>query len=98
MEIKQHWDEIYQKKQAHEVSWFQPRLEQSLAFIERAGISKETPILDVGGGASTLADDLTMRGFTHLSILDISDEAHSTPFATVQNFTCCLFQRVLSKG
>lgn len=54
------------------VSWYQEHAQTSLQFIQRAGIQKIDPIIDVGGGASTLVDDLLAAGFQHISVLDIS--------------------------
>lgn len=70
-----HWQQVYDTKASDEVSWYRPHLEQSLAFIERAGISRGAGLLDVGGGASTLVDDLLDRGFTNVSVLDLSERA-----------------------
>ncbi len=39
------------------------------------GIAKNAEIIDVGGGASTLADDLLKKGYQHITVLDISSEA-----------------------
>lgn len=71
----QHWDSVYASKRTDEVSWYRPHLEQSLAFIESAGLSSTDPILDVGGGASTLVDDLLDRGHGNLTVVDLSATA-----------------------
>jgi 2-polyprenyl-3-methyl-5-hydroxy-6-metoxy-1,4-benzoquinol methylase len=47
----------------------------SLELIEHTGISRAAAIIDVGGGGSTLADDLLERGFENISVLDISAAA-----------------------
>jgi len=47
----------------------------SLQCIQNTGIRKTDPIIDVGGGASTLADDLIAAGFLHITVLDISPTA-----------------------
>ncbi|MEO7506205.1 MAG: hypothetical protein ABIZ95_03125 [Pyrinomonadaceae bacterium] len=75
MEPKQHWNNIYQTKDPTELSWFQPSLTKSLAMIESAKVGADAEIIDVGGGASTLVDDLLARGFQHLTVLDISEQA-----------------------
>ena len=72
MEKQQHWDNIYQSKDPAELSWFQPSLTRSLAMIGSANLGEDAEIIDVGGGASTLVDDLLTRGFNHLTVLDIS--------------------------
>lgn len=70
-----HWENIYQQKGTERVSWFRPHLEQSLHFIETACPAKDSAIIDVGGGASTLVDDLLSRGYSNVSVLDLSETA-----------------------
>ena len=75
MERKLHWEEIYRTKQPTEVSWFAPHLETSLKLIESANLDRDAAIIDIGGGASTLVDDLVKRGFKNITVLDISSAA-----------------------
>lgn len=75
MNAKTHWETIYQTKEPTQVSWFQPHPQLSLELIRRTGIQPEEPIIDVGGGASTLADDLLASGFRSITVLDISAKA-----------------------
>jgi 2-polyprenyl-3-methyl-5-hydroxy-6-metoxy-1,4-benzoquinol methylase len=76
MDMQQHWEKVYETKAPDRVSWFRPHLETSLALIERAARSdREASIIDVGGGASTLIDDLLQRRYRNLTVLDISQEA-----------------------
>jgi ubiquinone/menaquinone biosynthesis C-methylase UbiE len=76
VDIQQHWEEVYGTQAPDEVSWFRPHLERSLALIERAlRGDRERSVIDVGGGTSTLVDDLVERGFRNLTILDISQAA-----------------------
>jgi ubiquinone/menaquinone biosynthesis C-methylase UbiE len=75
LERKSHWENIYTIKAPTEVSWFQPHPETSLELIGTAGIGKDAQIIDVGGGASTLADDLLSKGFRHITILDVASAA-----------------------
>jgi len=75
MRGEEHWDSIYGRKAPDQVSWYRPHLERSLEFIERAHLSPDAAILDVGGGASTLVDDLLERGYSDVTVLDISAAA-----------------------
>lgn len=75
MSNQAHWEAVYQQKGAERVSWFRPHLERSLEFVERAGLPPEAAIIDVGGGASTLVDDLLARGWRDLTVLDLSAAA-----------------------
>ncbi|MEJ2479541.1 MAG: class I SAM-dependent methyltransferase [Acidihalobacter sp.] len=75
MSREKHWEAVYRDKTAEEVSWFQPSPELSLALIEAAGMSRQVPIIDVGGGASRLVDRLIEAGYGDVSVLDISSAA-----------------------
>jgi 2-polyprenyl-3-methyl-5-hydroxy-6-metoxy-1,4-benzoquinol methylase len=75
MSTKQHWENVYSSKAETGVSWYAPHLALSLQLIERAAPDKHARIIDVGGGASTLVDDLLDRGFDELTVLDLSEEA-----------------------
>src|SRR5690242_1302174 len=72
MDGRSHWEDIYGSKSATSVSWYRPHLEVSLAMIRHAAQSKQSAILDIGGGASTLVDDLVKDGFQDVSVLDIA--------------------------
>ncbi len=75
MENKSHWENVYATKGVTEVSWYRTHLEKSLDLIAHTGVGKEGRIIDVGGGASTLVDDLLTEGYRHLTVLDISAAA-----------------------
>ena len=76
IDMQQHWDKVYGTKAPDQVSWFRPHLETSLALIERATRGdRSSSIIDVGGGASTLVDDLIERGYKKVTVLDISQGA-----------------------
>lgn len=70
-----HWETVYQTKAFDGVSWFAPHLHESLDLIGRLAGGPHAAIIDVGGGESTLIDDLMGRGFEDLSVLDISGAA-----------------------
>ena len=75
MSTKEHWENVYASKPATGVSWYAPHLAGSLRFIEEAAPCHEGRVIDVGGGASTLVDDLLDRGFRDVTVLDLSAEA-----------------------
>jgi SAM-dependent methyltransferase len=77
MSEHEHWETVYGQKAADQVSWYRPHLDRSLAFIDSAALAKGAAIIDVGGGASTLVDDLLERGYSNLTVLDISSTAIS---------------------
>ena len=70
-----HWNSAYESHGVAGVSWFQAEPAVSLELIERLGVSRDGAIIDIGGGASTLVDGLVDRGFTDLTVLDISEAA-----------------------
>lgn len=72
---KEHWEKVYQTKQPDAVSWFQEHATRSLELICSVGTSLDANIIDVGGGASTLVDDLLSNGFKNISVLDLSASA-----------------------
>lgn len=70
-----HWDKIYTEKSPEQVSWTQEIPKHSLEIIDGLALPKHAAIIDVGGGESHLVDHLLKRGYTDLSVLDISDKA-----------------------
>lgn len=78
MNSQEHWESVYRQKAADEVSWYRAHLETSLGFMERAAAgNRSAAIADIGGGASTLVDDLVERGYGDITVLDISQRALS---------------------
>ena len=75
MDARTHWEKIYSTKAPNQVSWYRPHLETSLALIKRAAGGRAASIIDVGGGESTLVDDLLEEGFQKISVLDVSQAA-----------------------
>jgi SAM-dependent methyltransferase len=63
---------VYQSKAVTDVSWYEPHAEKSLELIRSACVPLGDPIIDVGGGASFLVDDLLAEGYRDLTVLDIS--------------------------
>lgn len=75
MSTRTHWEKIYREKAPDTVSWYRRHLETSLELIDRAAGSRKAAIIDVGGGESTLVDDLLARGFENITVLDVSQTA-----------------------
>ena len=75
MNSKTHWEHIYETKAPTQVSWYQEHAKFSLQYIQNTGIRKTDHIIDVGGGSSTLVDDLIAESFEHITVLDISATA-----------------------
>src|SRR5438093_13268110 len=62
-EPEKHWERIYRTRAPTEVSWFQAEPRLSLDLIRRAAPDLGEPIIDVGGGTSTLVDRLLEAGY-----------------------------------
>jgi SAM-dependent methyltransferase len=75
MSTKQHWESVYGTKAPESVSWYAPHLRESMRYIRQAAPDKNLAILDVGGGESTLVDDLIHAGYRDITVLDISATA-----------------------
>ncbi|PVX82953.1 class I SAM-dependent methyltransferase [Paraburkholderia unamae] len=75
MQSRDHWNRVYTTKTPASVSWFQEHARQSMALIQESGVPKEAGIIDVGGGASTLVDDLVAQCYRDITVLDLSDAA-----------------------
>src|SRR5579863_3878062 len=69
-----HWDRAYQDGDATR-SWFQAEPTQSLRMIEATGARVEDSIIDIGGGSSRLAEELLHRGYSDITVLDVSATA-----------------------
>jgi 2-polyprenyl-3-methyl-5-hydroxy-6-metoxy-1,4-benzoquinol methylase len=74
---RQHWEGVYSNKASDEVSWFQPHAASSLRLIESVA-DKDAKVIDVGGGASTLVDDLLDAGYRDVTVLDLAESALAT--------------------
>ena len=70
-----HWESVYSTKPANTVSWFQPHADRSSRLIRDTGLPNSASIIDIGGGASMLVDDLLADGYTNLTVLDLSEAA-----------------------
>jgi SAM-dependent methyltransferase len=75
MTTQSHWDTVYQTKPADAVSWYAPHLRESLRYVKQASVNEGGAIIDVGGGESTLVDDLLAAGMSDITVLDISPAA-----------------------
>ena len=72
---QRHWDHIYESETDRQRSWQRAHLDTSLRLILHATEDLSFPVIDVGGGSSTLVDDLLDRGHASITVLDISAAA-----------------------
>lgn len=71
---RQHWDGVYGARPSDRVSWYQPRPDVSLRLVQAAA-GPTGPVVDVGAGASSLADHLLDAGWADVTVLDVSAAA-----------------------
>jgi SAM-dependent methyltransferase len=85
MSPKEHWEKVYSSKATEKLGWFAPHLQTSFDWIGKLGLALGAPIIDVGGGASTLVDDLVDAGYQSVTVLDVSGQALSLAKARLGN-------------
>ncbi|MDG2407181.1 MAG: class I SAM-dependent methyltransferase [Paracoccaceae bacterium] len=75
VDVKAHWDNVWQTKPAESTSWYQANSSRSLGYIDRVKLDKSMPVIDIGSGASRLIDGFLDLEFTDITALDISASA-----------------------
>jgi len=78
------------------VSWYEPTPRVSLELIASLGLPLDAPVIDIGGGESSLAAELVARGHTDVSVLDVSAVALSKVQAQLGTAVACLHDNVLT--
>ncbi len=74
--VKQrHWENVYTTKDVSKVGWYQEMPSISLSLLGKIGSTSKDSIIDVGCGASILADTLIHSGYHDMTLLDISSSA-----------------------
>jgi len=71
----EHWNTIYRQKSPEQMSWYEPKISASLYWFEKNKIPPRAGVIDIGGGDSTLVDDLLRMGFQDITVLDVSETA-----------------------
>jgi len=74
-EKSQHWESVYSGRDHRLFRWHQPIPGLSLELIQQATPDVDAPIIDIGGGASLLVDELHDLGYNDLTITDLSSRA-----------------------
>ena len=69
---KDHWDQKYTDSPITKLGWYEPESTPSLQLIENCAISKNSPLIDIGSGASTLISNLLALGYQNICAADIS--------------------------
>jgi 2-polyprenyl-3-methyl-5-hydroxy-6-metoxy-1,4-benzoquinol methylase len=85
MDMKSHWDSVYQTKGPDQMSWFQREATLSLELIQHVAPARDSSIIDVGAGASTLVDGLLAAGYSRITVLDLAPAAIAQAQRRLQN-------------
>ena len=78
MSDREHWEAVHARKSPEQVTWYQPHLNESLRLVRSCGLAATARIVDVGGGSSTLVDDLLHEGHQDLAVIDLAENALQT--------------------
>lgn len=72
LDLKTHWNKVYNNANAKELGWYQDYPEPSLRLIEKCDFEKNAVLLNVGVGATTLIDELLKLEYENIIASDIS--------------------------
>lgn len=72
---RHHWEQTYREKPPERLGWYAPELTTSVSWIRGLELPLSAPVIDVGGGASTLVDSLLGDGYVSVTVLDIAGAA-----------------------
>ncbi|MHB1698601.1 MAG: class I SAM-dependent methyltransferase [Acidobacteriaceae bacterium] len=75
MDLQAHWEQLYERKAPDETRWYDPHLRTSLEWVRKAAPDLSASIIDIGGGESTLVDDLLSDGYLDLTVIDLANAA-----------------------
>mgnify|MGYP001241086211 CR=1 FL=1 len=78
IQYKNHWQNIYEKKDEKSLSWFQKNASPSINLIQKYIDKNHKKFIDIGAGTSRLVDKIIkIRNIKEISLLDISSKALS---------------------
>jgi len=66
---------VYRDRVAELVTWHQEHPTLSLSLVAATGSGADAAVVDVGGGSSRLVDHLFDRGYTDVTVFDLSSTA-----------------------
>ena len=75
IDYKEHWNKVYSKSEINKLGWYEESPKPSLDLIQKCKLNKDSVILDVGSGATTLIENLLDGGYTNIVATDISEIA-----------------------
>ncbi len=75
IDYKEHWNKTYSKSEINKLGWYEESPEPSLELIKECNLNKDSLILDVGSGTTTLIEKLLKDHYNNIVATDISDVA-----------------------
>jgi SAM-dependent methyltransferase len=75
MSSREHWETVHRYRVPELLTWYQEEPALSLSLIAASGVESDAAVVDVGGGSSRLVDHLLDRGYTNVTVLDVSSTA-----------------------
>lgn len=69
---KQHWESVHRNNDPNSVGWYQPKPTLSMRLLLECNLALDAPIVNIGGGSSSLVDHVLDAGFTDVTVLDVS--------------------------
>ena len=72
---QEHWAQVYTTKPTNTVSWYQPTPEPSLRALSNLQVPVTASLIDIGGGTSSLVDNLLGRGQSDLTDVHFTDSS-----------------------
>ena len=79
-----HWDSVYAATSSDELGWYE-RVPSTLGLVT-AYSGPTDPVIDIGGGTSSLTLELARLGYHDLTVLDISERALCASGATLHRY------------
>lgn len=72
IDFKNHWDHVYSKNELTKLGWYEETPQPSINLIKSCNLEKNSAILDVGSGTTTLIKKLLENSYTNIIATDIS--------------------------
>jgi len=70
-----YWNAVHDGADEKTRSWYQSQSVMTFQLLDELGVPSNASVIDVGGGASSLVDQLLAKHFTDITVLDVSSEA-----------------------
>src|SRR5665213_1943257 len=70
-----YWNAVHDGADEKTRSWYQNQPVMTFRLLDELGVRSNASVIDVGGGASNLVDQLLAKHFTDITVLDVSSEA-----------------------